>query len=98
MTRRMRSGAVRMVLMSRILTVPAALTACAYAGGAGASVSASDRLAPSNEAPLTSESERNASRRFIVLFPEKKKVGLLQRVECSAFHLVGLRRIELVLA
>src|SRR5262245_5676915 len=98
MTRRMRSGAVRLVLMSRIWTDPAALTACAYAGAAGASVSASVCLAPSNVAPPTSDSERKASRRFIVLFPVDKRVGLLQSVESSAFHLVGPGRIELVLA
>src|SRR5262249_8353710 len=35
---------------------------------------ASVRLAPSNEAPPTSDSERKASRRFIVLFPVEKRL------------------------
>jgi hypothetical protein len=61
MTRRMRFGAVRIVLMSRIFTGAVPLTACAYAGfDCGASASAKGVPAAANDAPPARDSERMA--------------------------------------
>jgi hypothetical protein len=74
MTRRMRFGAVRIVLMSRILIGAVPLTAWANAslalGGRAADSGSRPGSRPGmNMAPPARESEVIASRRFIVLSP-----------------------------
>src|SRR5436190_1172832 len=71
-TSRIRFGAVRIVLMSRILTGAVPVTAWAKpAKDPGASAPASDCVAGINDAPPAIERVPNRSRRFMVLPPEK---------------------------
>src|SRR5499426_1270616 len=92
MTRRMRSGAVRIVLMSLILTGASPLREASSCGVWFCNGSANPLLVEIIPAPAAAlDRKLNASLRFIV-FP------LFHGVECSAFHLVGLALVETVFA
>src|SRR5262245_64578803 len=92
MTRRMRSGAVMIVLMSLILTGAKPLREACSCGVRSCNGSANPLPVEINPAPAAALDRKfSASLRFIV-FP------LFHGVECSAFHLVGLALIETVSA
>src|SRR5499426_531536 len=92
MTSRMRSGAVRMVFMSLILTGAKPLREACSCGVwfcNGAANPLPVEIMPAPAAAL--DRKFNASLRFIV-FP------LFHGIECSAFHFVGLALVETVFA
>src|SRR5262245_64732651 len=92
MTRRMRSGAVRIVLMSLILTGASPLREACSWGVWFCNGSANPLPVEIIPAPAAALDRKfNASLRFIV-FP------LFHGVECSALHLVGLALVETVFA